>query len=143
MKRTLRILFVFCIMTVCIAMTPVAAQASTIKAKTVSTSSSFTSEWEKTTTYKVENIEVGIMIWGYDTTLINEDYTWTKGYEGATQAGVIRQNYDTAYNLASTAKVNKYSKIEVKHQTYTVQYRIKFTATYTDITSTTEKSEVK
>lgn len=119
------------------------ASAAWTNTRSMSGSSRFKSDWEKTTTYKVGTTTIGKMIYGYDTAWINEDYVWTKGYECETTAKVKRMYYDNSYISDSKAAKNKYSKIEVTHKTYYVLYQIKFEATYGNVTYSTATSSVK
>ena len=120
------------------------ASAATVKTKHVSNSSGFDNEWENTTTYKQNNVKIGIMIYGFDKDWINEDYVWTKGDECNTTAAIKRDGYDTVYKSGSSAGIGKYSKIEINHKTYNVYYKITFSATYVGtITESTVASHVK
>jgi len=108
-------------------------------------SSSFTSEWEKTRTYKVGSTVVAYMIFGYDKDWIFEDYVWTKATQCYSTAMVYRNGYDTGWNYCtgSEAGKNSYSTIEVTHQTYLVYYKMQLSASYSNVTYTTAASSVK
>ena len=128
--------------------TPVSAATTGYTDETsVRGSSNFTSEWEKTTTYKVNNgtVTVGTMIYGYDKDYINEDYVWTKDTECYSRAKLYRDGHDknSIYCAGSQKGKNTYSKIEVTHQTYYVSYKIELSSSYSGVTSTTASSSVK
>ena len=95
----------------------------------------FTTDWELCVTYKVGNKSVGMMAYGYDTTLINEDYSWTMGYQCDTKAGVKRSG-DSVVNWNSYSETNEWSKEEVTHNTSDVKYYIRLRPTYTNLTQT-------
>lgn len=122
---------------------PSVAHASTSKMENAYGSSLFDSEWEKTTTYYSGSVKIGIMIWGFDTDAIDEDYAWTMGYECDTTASIRRLYYDDSYIYGPEASKDNYSKLEITHETYDVNYRITFSATYADVTDRTEESNVK
>lgn len=109
----------------------------------VRNSGGFSSEWEKTKTYKVGSTVIAYMTYGYDKDWINEDYVWTKSTECYSTAKVFRDGYDTSYCSGSQKGKNTYSKIEVTHRTYYVDYKIDLSATYSNVTSTTASSSVK
>lgn len=108
-------------------------------------SSRFDKAWEKTRTYKVGNTTVGKMIYGYDTDWIKEDYVWTKATECYSRSYLFRDGYDTGYASDDNSDVEKgeYSKTEWRHVTYHVNYRIKLSASYSNVTYTTSLSSVK
>lgn len=146
MKHTTKFLAIFlliALMTSLIVMPASAATSGYTNTVSVRSSSSFTSEWEKTRTYKVGSTEIGHMIYGYDTDWINEDYVWTKATECYSTAKVYRDGYDTSYCTGSQKAKGTYSKIEVTHKTYYVKYQIELSATYSNVTYTTATSSVK
>ena len=102
---------------------------------TTSKGQSFTTNWEYSITYKSANKQVGMMAYGYDTDWFNEDYSWTKGYESDSKAGVKRGG-DSAVNWNSYASRNVWSKEEVNHNTSDVKYYIRLRPTYTNLTQT-------
>ena len=114
-------------------------------ANTASTrgSGSFTSEWEKTRTYKYNSKTIAYMIYGFDKDFINEDYVWTKSTECYSTAMLKRDGHDTSYCKGSQKGKNKYSKIEVTHKTYYVYYKMSLSASYKGVTYTTASSNVK
>lgn len=120
-----------------------ASAANYTNSTTVSSSSRFKSEWEKTRTYKVGSTVIAYMVYGYDTDYINEDYVWTKATGCYSTAMVKRNYYDTGYQAGTQKGKNVYSKIEVKHVTYNVSYKIKLSTTYSNVTYTTASSSVK
>ena len=146
MKKLLRLLAVCCIFAMMFCITPLTAHAATnMNPQSANGSSKFTSEWEKTTTYKIDGQKIGIMIWGYDEDYVNEDYVWSIGYECNSKPALFRDGHDTAYVNGTSGQPHLYGKIEVKHQTYYVKYRVTFAATYNmdDIIATTVSSSVK
>lgn len=66
---------------------------------------------------------VARMVYGYETSFWNEDYVWTEGYTGKTQASLT--NSKGTYG-AGTAGAWKFSKEEVHHKDNSVDvtYRI-------------------
>ncbi len=108
-------------------------------------SSRFNNAWEKTRTYKVGNTTIGKMIYGYDTDWIKEDYVWTIATECYSRAFLFRDGIDTSYASDDRKYVGKgeYSKTEWMHRVYHVNYRIKLSATYSNVTYTTKSSTVK
>ena len=121
----------------------ISAEAATGKTAHVSGSDRFAQEWEKTTTYKVGDTKIGKMVYGFDKDWIYEDYCWTYGYECSTRPKICRVKYDSEYQLGSKKGEDKWSKYEIKHYTYDVKYRIVFSATYSDLSSTTVESHRK
>lgn len=118
--------------------------ASTTKTKTMSGSNEFLKECEYTRIYYLNDHEVGRMVYGYDTFLINEDYTWTKGKECDTKAKVQRIGLDSKYIAGSQAGIGSYSKIEVTHKKNAIKYALWLSASYGDkLTVKTSKSAVK
>lgn len=112
----------------------------------------FVDEWENTVTYYYNNLAVAKKVYGYDTDGANEDYVWTKSFVSSSnsQAKVRRYYYapDNGNYISGPVKgVNKYSKIEVRHKSDYVIYRIEldnelFTysnISYVIITGTGEK----
>lgn len=102
---------------------------------TTSKGQNFTKRWEYSITYKSANKQVGMMAYGYDTDWFDEDYSWTKGYESDSKAGVKRGG-DSAVNWNSYASMNNWSKEEVNHNTSDVKYYIRLRPTYTGLTQT-------
>lgn len=100
-----------------VAAIPAAAAGYTSSAY-VGSSSRFTSEWEKTRTYKVGTNIIAYMIYGFDKDYIYEDYVWTKATECYSTAMVRRDGYETDYCKGQQKGKNVYSKIEVIHKTY-------------------------
>ena len=144
MKRTTRFLSMVTALALVFAVTAIPADAADYTNYAyVKGSSKFSSEWEKTRTYKVGSTTVAYMIYGYDTDWINEDYVWTKSTESYSTAMVKRDGYDTSYCKGSQKGKNVYSKIEVTHKTYYVYYKVKLSATYSGISYTTASSTVK
>lgn len=106
-------------------------------------SDGFSTAWEKTKTYMVGSDIIGYMIYGYNTDWINEDYVWTMGKECCSTASVFRDGYDSTDCSGFEAAKDSYSKIEVTHKTYYVYYKVKFSASYSKVTSFTMTSNVK
>lgn len=106
-------------------------------------SSGFGSAWEKTRTYKKGSTTIGYMVYGYNTDWIKEDYVWTKATECYSTAMVYRDGYDTKYCEGPEKGKNIYSKIEVTHRTYYVNYKVEFSASYSGVTYTTSSSSIK
>lgn len=108
-------------------------------------SSKFDKAWEKTRIYRVNSSVIGKMIYGYDTDWIKEDYVWTIATECYSRSYLFRDGYDTSYVSDSRSDVgrNEYSKTERVHKTYYVNYRIKFSATYSNVTISEIRTSVK
>ena len=70
----------------------------------------FSSSWEVTVTYYSNNTKSAILVCGYNTTFINEDYAWSRDYKHTHQAGVVNNKGMFWGKLAYTYK---WSKIEV------------------------------
>ena len=104
-----------------------AAVSKEIKKK--ATAANFSNDWENTIYYCKSNDKpslqnnVARMIYGYETFAWNEDYVWTQGYTGKTQASLT--NSKGTYG-AEAAGAWKYSKEEVHHKdnSIDVTYRI-------------------
>ena len=111
----------------------------------VSGQNRFKNEWELTRTYKVGTTVIAYMTYGLDTNFIDEDYVWTKSLECNSSAWVYRDGYDTGYHYIGGTEKGKgvYSKIEVAHITYHVYYKIKLTATYSNVTYSTARTYIK
>lgn len=81
--------------------------------------SNFTNDWENTIYYCTNSEKPGLqnsvarMIYGYETFAWDEDYVWTQGYTGQTQASLT--NSKGTYG-AGTANAWKFSKEEVHHK---------------------------
>lgn len=79
----------------------------------------FETDWENTIYYCKKNEDpslqnnVARMIYGFETFAWDEDYVWTQGYTGKTQASLT--NSKGTYG-AGTANAWKYSKEEVHHK---------------------------
>lgn len=146
MSKTVKLLsmVLVIVLTVSILIVPASA-AGYSRMESIGGSSNFSSEWEKTNTYKIGNTVIGHMIYGFDKDWIHEDYVWTKATECYSTAKVYRSYFDTYYNSGKEVGRNAYSKIEVTHKTYSVSYRIDFSASYThsSVTCTTAASHVK
>ncbi len=146
MSKTVKLLsmVLVIVLTVSILIVPASAAGYTGTAGE-SGASRFTSEWEKTRTYKVGGTVIGYMIYGFDKDWIHEDYVWTKATQCYSTALVFRNSFDTSYCSGPEKDRNVYSKIEVTHKTYSVAYRIDFSSSYTysSVTYTTDASHVK
>lgn len=109
-------------------------------------SASFKNAWEKTATYtgtyEGEKI-TAYMVYGFDTFATDEDFVWTKGSYHSTVSGVERVFYDEECIHGPVMLKKDYSKIEVKHKTYSVRYSIEFNVTLLNLTSKTATSSVK
>lgn len=147
MKHFKRFFALLLVATLLISALSISASAAYYDADTTSGQGSyrFNNAWEKTRTYKTGNTTIGQMIYGYDTDWINEDYVWTKANECYSRSYLFRDGYDTGYGSDDSSDVGKgkYSKTEWKHRTYYVNYRIKLSATYSNVTYTTKSSSVK
>lgn len=145
MSKTVKLLsmVLVIVLTISILIVPASAVSYT-QIETVKDANMFSSEWEKTNTYRVGNTVIGHMIYGFDKDWIHEDYVWTKATQCYSTALVYRNYFDSSsYCSGKEAEKNVYSKIEVTHKTYYVFYRIDFSASYSNVTYTTVTSHVK
>ncbi len=118
--------------------------AVTTGSSLVNGSDKFKNEWEKTKTYYQNGVEIGSMIFGFDTWAIDEDYVWTIAKECYSKARIKRNTVDEDWVIGPEKGKNKYSKIEVTHKNFSIYYGIEFSATYTGkISAETEKTNVK
>ena len=130
-----KIVIALCVcMLVCGVIDTTSFQAATLKSYTVDSSSKFNNDWEEKIVYYSNGSAIGRMVYGYDTFMVKEDYTWTMAYQCYSTAKVKRQYVDTsAHNGTQTGK-NQYSTIEVVHQSYCVTYGISFSVDYNNVT---------
>ena len=89
-------------------------------------------EWEYTRTYFYNGTTIGRLVYGFDTTFIDEDYAWTMGTSSATTAALWRYGYDEGYSYSEVASSGTFAKEELKHEVYNVYYKIIFSNTYND-----------
>lgn len=147
MKKTIKKLAVITSLCACLSagLISTPTKAATWKSKTINNANGFNKAWEKTVTYRLKsnNSKIGTMTYGYNTFLTKEDYVWTKSNEGYTLAEVKRISIDNEVKYGNKAGMNKYSKIEVKHQNFHIKYQIKFYATYGDTFESEATSSVK
>lgn len=83
---------------------------------------SFDDAWEISIEYTANGRYLGVLVFGYDTWWIKEDYAWTKSAVGSSQAGVYRPGRDDSINWGSEKAADKYSKSEVTHKQEDVVY---------------------
>ena len=138
MKKTIkRIIASICLCAALVGMlitTPY--EAATTKSTRVSSSSKFNDDWELTIKYKLsDGTFVGQMVFGYDTFLVNEDYTWTAAEECYSIAQIKRNTVDTSFISGYEAGKKVYSTVEVRHVNYDITYQIRFSATYGELTA--------
>lgn len=147
MKHFKRIFALLLVATLLISALSISASAAYYDTDTTSGNgpSCFKKAWEKTRTYKTGNTTIGQMVYGYNTDYVDEDYVWTKANECYSRSYLFRDGYDTKYASADRDDVGKgkYSKTAWRHRTYYVNYRIRLSATYSNVTHTTESSSVK
>lgn len=145
MKKTLKLTSMA--LTIVIMLSVLTCYASAATTSLDMSSASFSKKWEKTTHFYVSLdgnplIEVGSMIWGYDTFLINEDYCKTRGWaNNKSTAKLKRVGYDTNFLSGQTANTTYFSEIEKTHKNNCsgVVYRITLSGDYNnhEITRTT------
>lgn len=134
MKKFTKLFAFVLTIAMCICMFATTANAAidntgTISISAIAIEAGFQNSWELSIDVycvALDLIEIGVIVFGYDTTLINEDYTWTKAYVGSSEAGVFRDGYDTQYSWGPTKSADRFSKIEVTHKTDKVYYLAKF-----------------
>ncbi len=98
----------------------------------------FDKAWEISVEFASGGEDLGVMVYGYNTAWINEDYTWTKAFVGSSQAGVYRDGKDSEVNWGTAKSSGTYSKIEVTHKKDTVYYYAYFSNAGADTTITAE-----
>lgn len=146
MSKTVKLLSMVLVIVLTISILIVPASANGYTGTTSESGASrFTSEWEKTRTYKVGSAVIGHMVYGFDKDWIHEDYVWTIATQCYSTALVLRSSFDPSYCSGPEKERNVYSKIEVTHKTHSVAYRIDFSSSYTysSVTYTTTASHVK
>lgn len=103
----------------------------------------YTYEWERTLTCLNGDDEIGIMVYGFDMDWINEDYTWTIGYDCRTKA-CVKKGSDESGAWAGYEDPYDWSKQEVHHTDSKVMHYIKFEDSYAELTAgSVKKSEYK
>lgn len=117
--------------------------AATSRIASVKGSTRFISKWERTITYIDSGHTIGTLTYGYDTWWIAEDYAWSCGYNCDTKAAILRDGYDNEYNESDYKSKGKYSKLEIPHKTYYVNYRITFKSNYYSIAMVSGTSHFK
>ena len=118
-------------------------KAENLFTTSVNKSSAFKTDWEKTTTYKIDEKTIGLMVYGFDTAYVDEDYTWTMAKECYSIAKIKRNTIDSKAKNGPEKGKNIYSKVEVKHLNNSIVYGIKFSVDYSGVTSKTGYSAVK
>lgn len=133
MKRFTKYFALVLTVAMCLAMlaTPASAVAVVAREKT-GAATTFDNSWEFSVDVTCLGIDVGVLIYGFNTAWIDEDYVWTKAFVGTSQAAICRVGKDSAEIYGSEARADAYSKIEVSHKTNTVQYFSAFSAINTD-----------
>ena len=87
--------------------------------------SSFNNDWQNQVQYYDEyGSVIGVLLYGFDTDFLNEDYSHTRGYlHYSSQAGVKRGSDDTQWGAEAIS--GYLSTKNVYHNTDTVKYYIK------------------
>ncbi len=98
----------------------------------------FDKAWEISVEFASGGADLGVMVYGFNTAWIDEDYTWTKAFVGTSIAGVRRVDTDSSTNWGDNESSGTYSKIEVRHKEDTVYYYAFFSDAGTDTTITAE-----
>lgn len=105
---------------VCSLAIPVSAAGVVSISVTGESETAFEDPWEFSVNVSSNGTAIGVIVYGYDTAWINEDYVWTKSFTGDSQAGVYRPGKDSSTNWGPKKGENTYSKIEVHHNSNTV-----------------------
>ena len=132
--RKKRIVTMFTAAAVTAALLGTTASASTVSYVARSDDNLFKSAWERTAIYTLSDrgVEIGRLVFGFDTDYFDEDYAWSYGTQCDTRAGVRRMNYDEGYNKSSWKTYDNWSKVEVLHIVTHVRYNIEWRADYGD-----------
>lgn len=142
MKKTLKPISM--VLTIIMMLSLLTCYASAETSRDMS-ATSFPKKWEKTTHFYIsvsgyELTEIGTMVWGYNTFLFNEDYCNTVGWEhNKSTAKLKRVGYDNDFVSGGTAVTTATSRIEIRHKTSSVIYRITLSGNYNnhEISTTT------
>ncbi|MBP1565500.1 MAG: hypothetical protein IJP18_00685 [Oscillospiraceae bacterium] len=73
---------------------------------------------------------IGEFCYGYDMTLVNEDYTWARSSDYSCKAGVCRNGHDSGYLWGFSKNNNEWSKKELTHKDDNVSYCMNFDNDY-------------
>lgn len=132
--RKKRIVTMFTAAAVTAALLGTTASASTVAYNARANADLFKSDWERTAIYTLASngVEIGQLVFGFDTDYFDEDYAWSYGTQCDTRAGVRRMNYDEGYNRSSWKTCGNWSKVEVLHKVTHVRYNIEWRADYGD-----------
>lgn len=132
--RKKRIVTMFTAAAVTAALLGTTASATTVSYVARSDDNLFKSTWERTAIYTLSDsgVEIGRLVFGFDTDYFDEDYAWSYGTQCDTRAGVRRMNYDEGYNKSSWKTYDNWSKVEVLHIVTHVRYNIEWRADYGD-----------
>lgn len=96
--------------------------------------SAFEDAWELSVDVSSNGKKIGVMVYGFNTAWIDEDYVWTKSVTGTSKAGVYRSGMDSSINWGTEKNAGTFSKSEVTHKTNTVYNYAYFSAAGDSIT---------
>lgn len=138
MKKSNRILSIVIVVSFLFTIYAITTSASYYTTKQKSGASEFNNTWDVETQYRkyIDDpnafIKIGTMIWGFDPTFIDEDYTWTCGLNNNnSQASVFRNGYDSNSHYGDYKISGAWSRIDVTHKTTTVTYGIYLSGSFT------------
>lgn len=148
MKKSIKSIAVALALITCFGANAMTASAETTRERTVYASQNmFNHEWETKIIYKLNSsgVTIGELVYGFNTTSIDEDYAWAKGYECDAKAGIKRINVDGDFKDSIFVDEGNYSKKEIQHKSNEVKYKIVFRSTYdsNDIGEKSYDSNVK
>ena len=142
MKRFNKVLAMFLVVMMCVSMLAVTVSAKGLY-YTQSGAELFNGdEWEYTFTVYCNSVNVGRMIYGFDTDFFNEDYVWSICNTGNAKSYLERVDYDEG-EWSSYKSVGNYAKLEKTHKSATVIYGFDFTAVQCTLIGYHDESAVK
>lgn len=111
-----------------------ASAAGILEVGVIGGESAFDDSWELSVDVSYNGTDIGVMVYGFDTAWVNEDYVWTKSYVGTSKAGLYRYGKDSSINWGSEKGAKIFSKSEAQHKTNTVYNYAYFSAAGESIT---------
>ncbi len=124
------------------------ASADTTRVQARQDPNLYKTAWRRTAYYTNDasgDLE-GIMTFGYNTTLINEDYTWAEGKNCSVKAGQRRMysggnDAETGYTWTDFKKAGKVAKIERTHKCNWNRYAIRFSVTFPNLSVNVDNTD--
>lgn len=117
MKRVARI---FCIVFVVSSLFTTVAMADTTVQSYTNGSHTFNAKWSESKTVTYKNSK-NILTYGFDTTLINEDFAYAYSDGGYHYSRIVRATNDIVDGPKKYA--NNWSDLEIRHKTKSVTYK--------------------